>query len=52
VLASREAVAPPWLVRLLGRCPLLQRIPARLIGVRFRPEHIRTPELAASSKQG
>src|SRR5207302_5522651 len=33
VLASREAPSPPWAVRLLDRCPLLQRVPARLIGV-------------------
>ena len=33
VLASRQKPAPPWPVRLLSRCPLLQRIPARLVGV-------------------
>ena len=38
---------PPWPVRLLGRCPLLQRIPARLVGLGVRPEHVRAPpELA------
>ena len=46
VLASSEAPTPPWPVRLLSRCPFLQRIPARLVGVGFRPEHIQTPELA------
>ena len=25
-------------------CPMLQRIPARLVGVGVRPEHVRTPE--------
>ncbi|MGH6770657.1 MAG: FAD-dependent oxidoreductase [Xanthobacteraceae bacterium] len=44
VLASRTAPKPPWPVRLLGRCPMLQRIPARLIGLGIRPEHVRTPE--------
>jgi 2-polyprenyl-6-methoxyphenol hydroxylase-like FAD-dependent oxidoreductase len=34
----------PLLFRLLGRFPLLRRIPARLMGVGIRPEHIRTPE--------
>jgi 2-polyprenyl-6-methoxyphenol hydroxylase-like FAD-dependent oxidoreductase len=48
VLASEGQVSPPWPVRLLGRCPMLQRIPARIVGVGFRPEHIRTPELAAA----
>jgi 2-polyprenyl-6-methoxyphenol hydroxylase-like FAD-dependent oxidoreductase len=45
VLAGRARPAPPWPVRLLGRSPLLQRIPARLLGLGFRPEHIRTPAL-------
>jgi 2-polyprenyl-6-methoxyphenol hydroxylase-like FAD-dependent oxidoreductase len=35
----------PWVVRLLDRYPFLRRIPARLIGMGFRPEHVRTPEL-------
>jgi hypothetical protein len=30
-------------VRLLNRYPLLRRIPARLVGMGFRPEHVRTP---------
>jgi 2-polyprenyl-6-methoxyphenol hydroxylase-like FAD-dependent oxidoreductase len=44
VLASRTKPVPPWPIRLLGRMPLLQRIPARLIGLGFRPEHVRTRE--------
>ncbi|HZR38319.1 MAG TPA: FAD-dependent oxidoreductase [Nevskia sp.] len=47
VLASRERPAPPWPVRLLGASPLLQRIPARVLGLGFRPEHIRTPAATA-----
>jgi 2-polyprenyl-6-methoxyphenol hydroxylase-like FAD-dependent oxidoreductase len=43
VLASRKKPVPPWPVRLLSRCPLLQSIPARLVGVGFRPEHVHTP---------
>ncbi len=38
-----QTPVPPWPVRLIGRCPLLQRIPARLVGLGFRPEHVRTP---------
>jgi 2-polyprenyl-6-methoxyphenol hydroxylase-like FAD-dependent oxidoreductase len=50
VLASQTAPRPPWPVRLLGGCPVLQRIPARLVGIGFRPEHIRTPEVAAPQR--
>jgi len=45
VLASRTVPRPPWPVRLLSRCPHLQRIPARLVGLGVRPEHVRTPEV-------
>ena len=41
VLAARQALSPPWPVRLINRCPFLQRLPARIVGVGFRPEHMR-----------
>jgi 2-polyprenyl-6-methoxyphenol hydroxylase-like FAD-dependent oxidoreductase len=47
VLAERDALKPPLFVKLLRRFPILRRIPARLIGLGVRPEHIRTPERAA-----
>jgi 2-polyprenyl-6-methoxyphenol hydroxylase-like FAD-dependent oxidoreductase len=31
----------PWPLKLLRRFPLLRRIPARLVGIGIRPEHIR-----------
>jgi 2-polyprenyl-6-methoxyphenol hydroxylase-like FAD-dependent oxidoreductase len=40
VLRSTEKLAPPWPLRLVGSLPYLQRIPARLIGLGFRPEHV------------
>src|SRR5262249_5568059 len=43
VLASRTTPAPPWVVRLLGHWPILQRIPARIVGLGFRPEHVHPP---------
>ena len=43
VLGSTEQIAPPLAVRLLARFPILRRIPARLIGIGFRPEHVQTP---------
>jgi len=50
VLASRGTIAPPWPVRLVSRCPMLQRIPARLVGLGVRPEHVQTPEAVAVSR--
>jgi 2-polyprenyl-6-methoxyphenol hydroxylase-like FAD-dependent oxidoreductase len=38
-----DGTRPPLPVRLLTRFPILQRIPARLIGMGVRPEHVRTP---------
>jgi hypothetical protein len=32
------------LLRLLQRWPVLRRLPARIVGLGFRPEHVRTPE--------
>jgi len=47
VLASRSAPAPPLPVRWLDGCPYLRRLPARLIGVGIRPEHVHTQERLA-----
>jgi 2-polyprenyl-6-methoxyphenol hydroxylase-like FAD-dependent oxidoreductase len=44
VLGSTKPLTPPWPVKLLGHWPLLQRIPARIVGLGFRREHVRTPE--------
>ena len=43
VLALKREPKPPLAIRLLNSCALLRRIPARLIGVGFRPEHVRSP---------
>jgi len=40
-----EPVPLPWIFKLLRRWPFLRRIPARLIGVGVRPEHVRTPDV-------
>jgi 2-polyprenyl-6-methoxyphenol hydroxylase-like FAD-dependent oxidoreductase len=44
VLRSDKPLKLPWLLKLLGRWPFLRRIPARVVGVGFRPEHVKTPE--------
>jgi 2-polyprenyl-6-methoxyphenol hydroxylase-like FAD-dependent oxidoreductase len=42
VLSSDKPQTAPWPMKLLDRIEILRRIPARVIGVGFRPEHIRT----------
>jgi 2-polyprenyl-6-methoxyphenol hydroxylase-like FAD-dependent oxidoreductase len=43
VLGSDKPIAAPWPLRLFNHLPWLARIPARLIAVGFRPEHVRSP---------
>ncbi len=40
----------PWAVRMVNRLPWLQRIPARLIGLGIRREHVRSPDTFAALK--
>lgn len=44
VLGTSASLKLPLVMRLLGRFSFLRRIPARVIGVGFRPEHIRTDD--------
>jgi len=46
VLASTARPTVPFAIKLLGWFPVLRRIPARLVGMGIRPEHVRTPEAA------
>ncbi len=41
VLRGTQTPKPPWAVRMLGHYPVLRRLPARVIGMGFRPEHVR-----------
>lgn len=43
VLNSTVPLQPPIVIRLMARFPVLRRIPARMIGLGVRPEHVRTP---------
>jgi 2-polyprenyl-6-methoxyphenol hydroxylase-like FAD-dependent oxidoreductase len=45
LLKAQRKPKLPWLFRLFQWFPVLRRIPARLIGVGVRPEHIHTPEV-------
>jgi hypothetical protein len=42
LLDSDKPVAAPWAMRLFNAFPFLRRIPARIVGIGVRPEHIRT----------
>ncbi len=44
LLAAKGPIKPPLPLRLLQRFPVLRRIPARMIGLGVRPEHVRSPE--------
>lgn len=46
VLASRQ-ISLPWPLKLLRRYPFLRRIPARVVGIGFRAEHVRTRNVFA-----
>lgn len=39
-----EATKPPLVMRIINMIPLLQRLPAKAVGMGVRPEHVRTPE--------
>jgi 2-polyprenyl-6-methoxyphenol hydroxylase-like FAD-dependent oxidoreductase len=43
VLGSDKPIAAPWPLRLFNHLPWLARIPARIVGLGFRPEHVRSP---------
>src|SRR5205807_4538647 len=34
----------PWPMKLFNRWPFLRRIPARLVGIGFRAEHVKSPD--------
>ena len=45
ILGSDQNIPLPWPAKLIQQWPLLRRIPARLIGIGFRAEHVKTPQL-------
>jgi 2-polyprenyl-6-methoxyphenol hydroxylase-like FAD-dependent oxidoreductase len=50
VLTMTRQPKPPFFARMMDRFPFLRRLPARLIGMGFRPEHVHTPEASPSAK--
>ena len=50
VLQDTDGIAPPLAVRALARFGWLRRIPARMVGLGARPEHIRSPAAPTTSR--
>jgi 2-polyprenyl-6-methoxyphenol hydroxylase-like FAD-dependent oxidoreductase len=48
LLASQQRPKPPLLFKLLEIFPVLRRVPARLLAIGIRPEHVHTPEVGAA----
>lgn len=48
VVKNAGHITAPWQFRVFNRWPLLRRLPARLVGVGLRPEHVRTREARPS----
>jgi 2-polyprenyl-6-methoxyphenol hydroxylase-like FAD-dependent oxidoreductase len=49
MLGRDQSLQAPWPLRLMSRFALLRRIPARLVGIGVRPEHVHTPDARAMS---
>jgi 2-polyprenyl-6-methoxyphenol hydroxylase-like FAD-dependent oxidoreductase len=47
-LISTAKPKPPLIFKLFNAFPPLRRIPARLLGLGFRPEHVQTPDVGAA----
>ncbi len=46
VLTGEISSGLPLLVRLFSRFPVLARVPARIVGIGFRPEHVKSPAVS------
>lgn len=50
VLSANKQIEAPLVVKLLRRFPILRRIPAYIVGIGFRPEHVETQDATAQEK--
>ena len=51
VLGGDKPIQVPAVLKLMQRWPVLQRIPARAIGMGARPEHVRTPDVHGQQRR-
>jgi 2-polyprenyl-6-methoxyphenol hydroxylase-like FAD-dependent oxidoreductase len=52
VLGNRDQIKPPFVLKLFKLFPILRRLPARMVGIGVRPEHVRTPEQSSAKPAG
>jgi 2-polyprenyl-6-methoxyphenol hydroxylase-like FAD-dependent oxidoreductase len=52
LLSTSDTLKPPLPVRLADHFPVLRRLPAQIIGVGVRPEHVEMPENPAALRDG
>jgi len=50
LLGAGEGLAAPWPLRLTSLIPPLRGIPAWLVGLGVRPEHVHTPDIRAAAR--
>jgi 2-polyprenyl-6-methoxyphenol hydroxylase-like FAD-dependent oxidoreductase len=50
VLSANKQIEVPLVVKLLRRFPILRRIPAYIVGIGFRAEHVETQDATAQEK--
>src|SRR5262245_44060782 len=48
-LSNTKRLQPPFVLQMLAGIPMLRRIPARLIGIGIRPEHVSLSEILSTS---
>jgi 2-polyprenyl-6-methoxyphenol hydroxylase-like FAD-dependent oxidoreductase len=48
VLATKQKISVPWVIKLLIQFPILRRIPAYVVGVGFRPERVHSDDSSAT----
>src|SRR2546427_2143381 len=48
ILGINRDIPFPWPLKLIKRWPWLRRIPARVVGIGFRAEHVKTPDVGRS----
>ena len=49
---DRDRFSPLFAIHLIARFPFLRLIPARMIGMGFRPEHVQTPAIKTEDTSG